>query len=124
MKNTIILALATAFCVAMAGSAFAGEIENFSSGAEKAFAQPVLAVTAAVLPEASPARETLAAPAGSAEYKKLAADFAKGTAPSKEDLAGWKAGRYLDRDFPITRARCFSPPAKCRRPPRPPRPTG
>ena len=99
MKNKIVLFLATALGVAAAGLAFAGEMEDLSTGAEKAFAQPVLAVTAAALPEASPAMEAMAAPAGSAEYKKLAADFAKGTAQSKEELTGWKAGRYLDRDF-------------------------
>lgn len=99
MKNKIVLALAAALGVAAAGLAFAGEMENISAGAEKAFAQPALAATAAALPEAGPATETKAAQPGNAEYKKLAADFAKGTVPSKEDLAGWKAGRYLDRDF-------------------------
>ncbi|MDO8804126.1 MAG: hypothetical protein Q7R35_06830 [Elusimicrobiota bacterium] len=100
MKNKIVLVLATALGIAAAGLAFAGEIEDLSAGAEKAFAHPVSAVTAATLPEASPATKTMAAPAGNAEYKKLAADFAKGTSPSKEDLAGWKAGRYIDRDYP------------------------
>lgn len=99
MKNKTILSLASALCIAAAGFAFAGETENYSSGSEKTFAQEILSAKAAALPEVSPVAAALEVPAA-AEYKNLAAAFEKGTVPAKEDLAGWKAGRFIERDYP------------------------
>lgn len=97
MKKTITAAfLAVMTCAASA--VFAGEMENLSAGAQSAFALAPLACDApAFLPAASAAGDA-ADRAG--EYKKLAAAFEKGTAPAKEALTGWNAGRFLDRDFP------------------------
>lgn len=81
--------------------ALAGELEKFCAGAEKAFLGPSLQVNASLPAPAVPAApEIMKAGAGAAEYKKLAAAFEKGTAPAKADLAGWNAGRFLERDYP------------------------
>jgi hypothetical protein len=83
-----------------AGGAFAGEFEDVAANAEKTFTEDASSAKTGALIAGDPVPAAADNPAGSAEYKKLAAAFSKGTAPAKENMTGWHAGRYLDRDFP------------------------
>ena len=100
MVKIIIYILAISSAVAVSVNLSAGEIEDLSTRAEKSFLNPVTAesllapVPAALAPEAKPV------PAAVSEYQNLAAAFKKGTVPTKEELTGWHAGRFVDRDFP------------------------
>jgi hypothetical protein len=95
MKITIVAAF-IALIACVTGGVFAGEMESLSAGAERMLS---LAAFPGNAPGSFPT-----APAENADktsdYKKLAAAFEKGTAPTKEALAGWNAGRFLDRDYP------------------------
>lgn len=99
MKKIITAAF---FAASVCGTAdvFAGEIENLAAGAQKTFSLTSFSGnTPGFLPAApAPAAAEITSAAG--DYKKLADAFKKGTVPAKEDLTGWNAGRFLDKDFP------------------------
>ena len=88
-------------CFTISGAAaFAGEFEDAMTNAERTFTGDASSTKAVALIAGEPMAAVADNPAGSVEYKKLAAAFNKGTIPAKENLSGWHAGRYLDRDFP------------------------
>jgi len=92
MKKKLALG-AMAIAVSISGRAVAGEMEFFSAGAEHAFLNGVSVENLQTVP--APAAQTPAS-----EYKKLAAAFEKGTAPGREELSGWHAGRVIEEEFP------------------------
>ena len=94
------IAYTLTLCLTASAAAFAGEFEDAAVNAEKSLTGDLSFVKAGAFITAVPMPEMMADTVGAAEYKKLAAAFNKGAAPAKEDLSGWHAGRFLDRDFP------------------------
>jgi hypothetical protein len=87
MTRKIVLSLTIVAAVAAAGRLQAATLE---SAAAQAFSMVPLAM----------AERQAALTAAQNEFQKLAAAFEKGAAPKKEELAGWRAGKIFDKQFP------------------------
>jgi hypothetical protein len=95
MTKTLVLVFAVV--AAAATNLRAAGPESLAAGAEQAFAKSVLSgsMAPAVMAERREAKA-----AAQNEYQKLEAAFKKGTAPKKEELVGWHAGRTIEKEFP------------------------
>jgi len=94
MVKKIIFSVIIGSAFAVSCNLSAGEMEDFSMRAGNLFFKPVTVGNIQVTVPASPALAAVN------EYQNLAAAFKKGTVPAKEELTGWHAGRFFDRDFP------------------------
>ncbi|MCX5794244.1 MAG: hypothetical protein NTY77_01955 [Elusimicrobia bacterium] len=83
-----------------AGRLHAAGLESLAAGAGRDFARSLAADKPLSIAPAALAQRRQAVMAAADEFKRLAAAFAKGTAPKKEELAGWRAGRIFDQSFP------------------------